>query len=125
MNLKNTSKGMVNITVKTVIYLAVAALIYQLSVTGFTLGQKVFSESGYKEAPGKNISVTISKSMSKLDVARLLEDKGIVENKWIFYLQSFLYESDYKSGKYKLNTSSSPEELIVTLSAGENKGEEK
>ncbi len=125
MNLKKTSRGIMRISIKCVVYIAIVVIIYQLALTGFDIGQKVFTSKGYKAAPGKNISVTISNSMSDMDVAELLEDKGIVENKWIFYVQSIMYQSKYKSGKYKLNTSSAPEDLIKTMSASAPEGETK
>lgn len=124
MNLKKTAKTIMGISIKAIVYIAIVIIIYEIAIWSFGVGEKVFSESGYQEEPGKNISVTISSSMSKMEVAELLEDKGIVENRWIFYIQSVLYEADYEDGKYKLNTSYSPEDLVKRMSGRMTEGEE-
>jgi len=123
MVLKKISKGILGISFRMVVYIAIIALVYELATFGFETGEKIFTDKGYKEAPGKNISVTVSDSMSAMEVGELLEEKGIIEDKYIFCIQSFLYEADFKSGKYKLNTSLSPEDIINVLSTEASEGE--
>ena len=86
MILKKISKGILGISFKMVVYIAVVALVYELATFGFSIGEKIFTDEGYKEEPGKNISVTVTKSMSSMDVAQILEDKGIIENKYIIVM---------------------------------------
>ncbi len=117
MNLKNASKGILSVSIKMIVYIVIIVCTYELAMFGFGVGEKIFTDEGYKEEPGKNISVTVTDDMSSMEVANLLEDKGIIENKYIFYIQSFLYEAEFKQGKYKLNTSSSPEDIVKTLSS--------
>ena len=117
MNLRNTSKTIASFTIKLVTCLIIAALLFALSTKSFEFGRKVFTDKGYEEAPGKNISVTISESMSRMDISKLLKEKGIIDDSYVFFLQTYLYEGKFKSGKYKLNTSSSPEEIVEILSA--------
>lgn len=124
MNLKKTSKGIMKISITAVVYIAVIIAIYQLASKGYGVGQEIFSQSGYKEAPGKNITVTITSSMSDMDVAKLLEDKEVVKSRWIFFIQSWMYKARYKEGKYKLNNSYAPEELVKILSKNAAAGEE-
>lgn len=123
MNLKNVSSGILGISIKMVVYILIVVVVYKLAIFGYTTGEKMFSDEGYKEEPGKNISVTVTKSMSSMEIATLLEDKGIIEDKYIFYIQSLLYEADFKEGKYKLNTSSAPEDIVNTLSSEPVEGE--
>lgn len=117
MNLRNTSKTITGLTIKLVAYLLIAALLFVLSTKGFKFGRAIFTDKGYEEVPGKNISVTISDSMSRFDISKLLEEKGIIDDAYVFYVQTYLYEGKFKAGKYKLNTSSSPEQIVETLSA--------
>lgn len=123
MILKKISKGILGISFKMIVYIAIVILVFKLATFGFETGEKIFTDEGYKEEPGKNISVTVSNSMSTMEVAKLLEDKGIIEDKYIFYIQSVLYEADFKNGKYKLNTSSCPEDIINILSTEASEGE--
>ena len=60
MNLRNTSKTIASFTIKLVTCLIIAALLFVFSTKSFEFGGKVFTDKGYEEAPGKNISVTIS-----------------------------------------------------------------
>lgn len=116
MNLKRTSKGIMRMSIKAVAYILIVIVVYELALYGYGMGQKIFSESGYEAEPGRDITVTITSSMSKLEIAELLEERGVVEDKWIFYIQSLLYEAKYKDGEYTLNNSWAPEELIQTMS---------
>ena len=123
MILKKISKGILGISFKMIVYIVIVAVTYELAVYGFEVGEKIFTDKGYKDEPGKNISVTVTESMSSMEVAEVLEDKGIVEDKYIFYVQSILYEADFKEGKYKLNTSLCPEDIVNTLSSEASEGE--
>lgn len=116
--LKNTSVGMMKVSIKIFIYTMLVITMVFFATTGYDFGKAVFSDEGSQKAPGTDVSVTIEKGFGRMDVAELLYNKGIVENKMVFYVQTLLYcekESDLIAGVYVINTSMSGEEIVELL----------
>lgn len=116
MSLKNTSKSILSITVRSSVYLCLLVLLIVLSSKGYGFGEKVFSEQGYEKKPGTDITVTIYPEDSKMDIAEKMVEKGLAGNKMVFYVQSILYEGKFIPGTYTLNSSNSAEDIIEYLS---------
>lgn len=116
MSLKKTSKSILSITMRSAVYILLIALLVYLGSKAYVFGQKLFSEQGYEESPGRDVTITISAEESNMQVAEKLVQNGIVGNKMVFYFQTLLYEGEYKPGTYTLNTSSSAEDIIEYLS---------
>lgn len=116
MSLKNTSKSILSITIRSAVYLVLLVLLVVLGRKGYRFGEKIFSEQGYEKSPGTDIVVTISPEDSKMDVAEKMVENGLAGNKMVFYIQSLLYEGKYIPGTYTLNSSASAEDIIEYLS---------
>lgn len=116
MSLKNTSKSILSVTFRSAVYILLFALLIYLGGKSYNFGQKLFSEHGYEESPGRDVTITISSGESNMQIAEKLVENGIVGNKMVFYFQTLLYEGKYKPGTYVLNSSSSAEEIIEYLS---------
>lgn len=104
--------------------LAIMALViygvYQVGHTSYMLGYSIMAHSAMEEEPGRDIQVTLDKSMGVKDVALLLERKGLIEDADIFRIQLKVnkYESKLHLGSYVLNTSMTSKEIMQVL-AGE------
>ena len=103
-----------------VIYAAV-----NLSGLGYDFGYRVFTESAIEEAPGVDILVQVKEDTSESELGDILEEKGLVRDSRLFYLQIKLsaYSGKLIPGVYTLNTSMTPKEMIV-LMATAPEGEE-
>lgn len=113
--LKNTSVGMMKISIKIFVYTMLIILMVVFATVGYEFGKAIFSDEGMDKAPGVDVSVTIEDGIGRMDMAKLLYEKGVVENKIVFYVQTLLYcekESDIIAGDYVVNTSMSGEEIL-------------
>ena len=116
--LKNTSMGMMKISIKIFVYTMLVVCMILLATTGYEFGKAVFSEEGRQKSPGVDVNITIKSGSGRMDIAQNLFDNGVIENKMVFYLQTLLYcdnESGFISGDYVLNTSQSGEEIVEIL----------
>ncbi len=90
---------------------------------GYEFGYRIFTETAASEPPGKDVVVLIRSDMSKRDVAKLLEEKGLVKDDLLFLAQYALTDYDkIEPGTYTMNTSMSVHE-IAELMEGEAESE--
>lgn len=96
----------------------------KVSFTAFDFGYRVFTESAIDKEPGKEVEVTIEKSMDDLAIGELLEEKGLVRDAYLFWLQYKLsaYAGEIVPGTYTLSTAMEPRELMIIMA--ENYGVE-
>ena len=66
----------------------------------------------------KVVDVTISSGVSAGQLASQLYDKGLIDDKTVFYFQVKLsdYKDKFKDGTYSLNTSMKPTDMMKVLS---------
>ena len=116
MDWNKTSKIIIKVCVKMSIYLIMIIFLYIVGTKGFEFGEKVFAVQGIEEAPGRDISVIIPAGSSKMEVGRLLKNYGLIDDPYVFMVQSYIYELDIYPGTHNLNTSYSPEDIMIALS---------
>ena len=117
--LRKTSTGFAKTVFKIAVYIILGLTLFYGCSYAYGYGQKVFSSKGMESKPGTDIKVTIKNGTTVKKLGTILEDYGLIEDDFIFYLQSIAFE--YKKvipGTYKLNTSMSGEEIITALSSG-------
>lgn len=124
-----TNKVIYKVIKVTFIVLLVVLLVYgttRMAMTAYDFGYRVFTESAIDEAPGKDVDITITTSMSEKDIAELLYEKGLVRDENLFYLQLKLsaYTGKIVPGEYVLNTSMEAKEMMVIMAQAEETAEE-
>lgn len=102
------------------ILILVVVGVYRVGQLSYQYCYGIVSDVAVDPEPGKDVSVTISDSMSVKDTARLLEKKGLVKDADIFCMQLRINDYDDKllAGNYVLNTSMTPREMMRVM-AGE------
>lgn len=102
-------------------FMIVLLLIYgavRLCSVSYDYGYRLFTEPAMEEEPGRDVLVQVKEDMSEREIAKLFEEKGLVRDANLFYIQLML--SDYKKlirpGVYTLNTSMKPKELMMAIS---------
>ena len=116
----------VNKMIRTAVAIAVRVIVYSLltvaiikgSQVAYNFGHEIFYISSVEEAPGRDVSIRISKGETATDVAEELEDKGLIKNRASFYVQCWFFEYDINPGTYVLNTSMTPREMLELIDAG-------
>ena len=108
----------VAIAVRVIVYSLLAVAIIKGSQVAYNFGHEIFYISSVEEAPGRDVSIRISKGETATDVAEELEDKGLIKNRASFYVQCWFFEYDINPGTYVLNTSMTPREMLELIDAG-------
>ena len=116
----------VNKMIRTAVAIAVRVIVYSLltvaiikgSQVAYNFGHEIFYISSVEEAPGRDVSIRISKGETATDVAEELEDKGLIKNRASFYVQCWFFEYDINPGTYVLNTSMTPRQMLELIDAG-------
>lgn len=103
--------------VKIVLSAAVIIIVFKLAVAAYDFGFNLFADIPMDEGEGRTVSVVISENQDTMDIAKMLEEKGLIRDAKMFFVQEKL--SDYKdqtvSGTYELNTAMSIEEMLAVL----------
>lgn len=112
--------------VKIALSAAVIIIIFKLAIGAYDFGFNLFADIPIDEGYGRTVNVVISDSQDAMDVGKMLEEKGLVRDAKMFYIQEKL--SDYKdqmvAGSYELNTAMSIEDMLVVLCGNEETTEE-
>lgn len=108
--------------------LVILAVICILRYAGkaYNFGYRIFAEEPMSDAPGRDITVTVTNSDSQAEIMQMLEDKGIIRDHKLFTIQKklSLYKDDIKPGTYVLNTSMNHDELIEILAGVSDEDDE-
>lgn len=126
MDLKQLLGAIGAMLVKIVVSAAVIILIFKLAVSAYDFGFNLFADIPIDEDMGRTVNVVISENQDAMDVGRMLEEKGLIRDAKMFYIQEML--SDYKgqivAGTYELNTAMSIEEILPIICSNEEVTEE-
>ena len=101
--------------------------VFRLAVYAYDFGFQVFADVPLSEGEGRTVSVVISEGLGNRELAKMLEQKGLVKDANVFYIYDLL--SDYrkkelKPGTYELSTAMNAEEMLEILCAGDEEQEE-
>lgn len=108
------------VSFRIVIWILVVILLYTGIKEGYQFGYAVFDSKPVAQGEGVEKTVTIPEKPSPVSVAKVLEEKGLVKDKYVFVVQYLLFECEPQPGTYTLSTSMSPRDIIQQLNkAGE------
>ncbi|NLL79508.1 MAG: endolytic transglycosylase MltG [Clostridiales bacterium] len=109
-------------TMVKIVVVAIAVMpVYRFSITAYDLGYRLFGEEPMTQGEGVTISVTVEEGDSVKDVGTKLEEKGLIRDADLFYIQEKLssYKGRMSPGIYELNTSMMAEEMLEVMAAEE------
>lgn len=122
---KSVAQSAVGTIFNIVLVVVAAMLIYRFAVSAYQYGVRIYGEPPVSEAPGTEVTVTITDGMDFKGIAEQLCEKGLVREKMLFYIQELLsnYSEDgFTEGEYILSTAMTPDEMMDIMGAD---GEEK
>lgn len=111
---------------KVMVVLLVIVAAVKLGGIGYDFGYRVFTEPAMAEEPGKDVLVQVRADMSARELGRTLEEKGLVRDGNLFFLQLKLsaYSKKLLPGVYTLNTSMTAKDMMVVMSTKVNESTE-
>ena len=126
MDIKKAALTVLSIAWKIVVLAVVVMGIFRLGGMAFDYGHSVFQEKAVDPEPGRTITVTVENSFSTTDIAKMLQEKGLVEDWKLFFIQVQLskYAKTLQPGTYTLTTAMKPREMMAVMAGEELETEE-
>lgn len=121
MDAKQVAGAILSMIIRVCLVIVVIYFVYNVGIESYNFGYRVFADLSLDVAPGRDKEVTIVNGKSPKEIGELLEDKGVIADAKVFWVQELLSESHGKlqPGVYQLNTSMNGEQIIAVLS-GQN-----
>jgi len=118
MNVKQLFGAMSATIVKIAITAVIVIVVFRLAVSAYDFGFQVFADIPIaEEGNGRTVNVVISEGQDSKEIGKLLEQKGLIENGTIFYIQEMLseYKGMIQPGTYELNTAMSATQMMEIM----------
>ena len=121
MNYKEIIGSVFSMAIKVVLVVLAGMFIYKYAFLAYNLGYRVFSEPPVATGEGRVVNVTIGEDTSARSVGKNLEDKGLIRDAKVFFLQELASENHgkIKPGKYDLNTNMTADEMIRIMAGAD------
>lgn len=122
-----TALRLLSFILNMLVMVLIAFVIAQAAASAYDMGYRVFTEPAMEKSPGRDVTVEVKKAMSSKELGILLEEKGLVENGWLFVIQLKVssYADELKTGIYTLNTSMTAQEMMAVMAKEETEETEK
>jgi UPF0755 protein len=117
MNVKEFLGAISSTIIKIAIAAAVIMVVFRLAIYAYDFGFQIFADQPVSSGDGRTVSVVVSDGLSDRELAKLLEQKGLVNDANVFYMQLKLSDDEVVSGAYELNTAMTASEMIAAMSA--------
>lgn len=129
METNNVAVRIFKITISCVVCIAILILLIQGIRKAYLFGEAVFlDEAMASEEDARDVTITIEEGDSALDIGKMLERRGLIEDAYVFWAQSYCYEAGKKMrpGSYDLTTGMNAKEMmnaIVSQNSSDSDGE--
>lgn len=117
---------LLSILIKVAIAVWIVNFIYSKTVWAYDFGYRVFTENAIADAPGRDVTVSVTEGKSYMEIANILEEKGLVRDANLAFCQILLseYREKLQPGVYILNTSMKTEEMLKMMATQEEEKED-
>ena len=119
MKAKQVTGAVFNMIFRLVLSIIIILVVYRLAMYSYHLGYMVFADVAKEAEPGRDITIAVDTEDSTMDVAKTLENRGLIDDARVFFLQEMLseYRGKIQPGVYTLNTSMTAEKMLAEMSA--------
>lgn len=112
------------IAVRIIIIAAIAVFAVQGVKKAYEFGHSIFYETSVEEAPGRDVRITIPEGTDSKTAAKMLLEKGLIENEYAAIVQAKFFEYEVVPGTYTFNTSMTTRDILKMLNEGPEAEEE-
>lgn len=106
---------MLSISISVLFCVLVVCGLYRLGLQCYDFGYRVYTEPAVSEHGGADVLVQITDDMDAAGLAKVLEDKGLVRDWRLFFIQEKLMGYKPQNGAYTVSPSMRPSELMEAL----------
>lgn len=126
MKISNVISTIISALVKIAVAIWIINFIYTKTMEAYDFGYRVFTEEPVSPAPGREVTVSLTEGKSNMDIAKMLEDKGLIRDYKLGFVQILAseYREDLVPGVYTLNTSMTLEDMMCTMAPKPEEEEE-
>lgn len=121
MNTKQMLTAVFGTVAKVVFAVILIFFVYRGAIYAYDIGYKVFANEPMAAGEGREVTVSITAGKSGMEIGELLEEKGLIEDANVFFIQYILstFKDELAPGVYTLNTSMTAEEILAAMKAPE------
>ena len=127
MNTKQLLGAISAMIIKTAVAVAIIIVVFRLAISAYDFGYQVFADIPVSDGEGRIVSVVVTDGQSSKELAKILEQKGLINYSYVFYIQEQLsddYRDMIQPGTYELSTAMNSEEMLEILCHVEEDEEE-
>ena len=119
MDIKQLIASAVETVIKIAAVVFLVSFVYDAAVKAYDYGYRVFAEEPVSVGEGRTISISVGAGDSVRDIGKNLEEKGLIRDANLFFVQELLSEYHGKiiPGIYDLNTSMTNDEMLEIMSS--------
>ena len=110
--LYNTLQLGIGFGINVIILIALVQVFY----FAYQFSYDVFSDTAYNLNDNRDIAFTVESGSSTMEVAALLEEKGVIEDKYVAFVRSKITKATVMPGTYVLKPSMTLDEIYEVLS---------
>ena len=117
--LKNIVLGILNTVFRFSMTALAVVLVYRFAMYSYHFGYMVFADASKEPEPGRDIVITAENTEDIMSLGRMLENRGLIEDARIFFVQERLsdYHGKLMPGTYTLNTSMKAGKMLEIMAA--------
>lgn len=106
------------------LYVCVIFLLIWLGKSTYQFGYDVFNQQAVSPGEGQEVTVVIKEGATVYQIAKTLENKGLINNAYVFWIQEKLsnYKDQLRPGTYLLSTAYTPTRIMGILAGDEEQG---
>lgn len=113
--INRVTTAVISVSLKTIILVLVALILYEGAVRGYAFGHEVFDPEAVSPPPGTEKTVEIGEGATAAETAAILKKAGLIEDELIFKIQARFYEYEIHPGSYTLSTAMTSKEMLQIL----------
>ena len=119
MDIKQLIGSVVETIIKIAAVVFLVSFVYDAAVKAYDYGYRVFAEEPGSVGDGRTISISVGAGDSVRDIGKNLEEKGLIRDANLFFVQELLseYHGKILPGIYDLNTSMTNDEMLDIMSS--------
>lgn len=104
-----------NVSITILCGVLIVCALYYVGLSSYNFGYRVYTEPAVAEGNGQSMLVQVTDDMSLKMLAEVLEEKGLIRDAKLFYLQATLCKFEPGMGSYKLKTSMTASQMMETM----------
>ncbi len=105
----------IHIFLNIIFYMVIVYMVIKASNYAYDFAYQVFGSVSVTQNSGYTAKVTIGKGESTMEVAKILDAKKLIKNKYSFYLRAKLTKQNILPGTYKVSSDMDYDQIFKVI----------